>query len=218
MDKLGAKGLRLFESRAAEYIKDKGKVANLINIALRKGMNSESLKEVWERLQLTINVLRDWVSGEYKELPKRSLIILTAALLYFITPADLLPDFIPLSGYLDDMTVLGFVYSQISKDLDRYKAWKEAQQLSEEEQEISGNEEKAEGKTEEKIEGSEGKIEGSEGKIQVVGELKALGDPKGSEILADRGDQVEDFGKSGEVRGAQEMLISQGRFFNPHSI
>lgn len=135
MNKLGAKGLRLFESRAAEYIKDKSKVSTLLNLALRKGTSSDALKEVWERLQLMINVLRDWVAGDYKEIPKRSLIIVTAALLYFITPVDLVPDFIPISGYLDDITVLGFVYAQITKDLDQYKTWKEARRLSLESQE-----------------------------------------------------------------------------------
>lgn len=125
MDKLGTKGLRLFESRAAEYIKDKGKLSNLLNLAMRKGMSSDSIRDAWERLQLAVDVLKDWVSGEYKELPKRSLIILTAALLYFITPVDLVPDFIPLSGYLDDVTVIAYVYSQITKDLEAYKAWKE---------------------------------------------------------------------------------------------
>jgi len=128
MYKLGAKGLRLFNSRAAAYIKDKSKVSNLLNLAIRKGMSSDALKDVWEQLQLVINVLRDWVTGEYKEIPKRSLIILIAALLYFVTPADLVPDFIPLSGYLDDVTVLSFAYSQITKDLDRYKAWKAARE------------------------------------------------------------------------------------------
>ena len=132
MDKLGAKGLRLFESRAAEYIKDKSKVSTLLNLALRKGRSSDSLRDVWERLQLGVSVLKDWVSGEYKELPKRSLVILTAALLYFITPTDLVPDFIPLSGYLDDATVIAFVYSQITKDLDEYKAWKEARKMKDE--------------------------------------------------------------------------------------
>ena len=132
MDKLGAKGLRLFESRAAEYIKDKSKVSTLLNLALRKGRSSDSLRDIWERLQLGVNVLKDWVSGEYKELPKRSLVILTAALLYFITPTDLVPDFIPLSGYLDDATVIAFVYSQITKDLDNYKVWKEARKKKDE--------------------------------------------------------------------------------------
>lgn len=130
MNKLGAKGLRLFESRAAEYIKDKSKVSTLLKLAFQKGMSSDAFKEVWERLQLMINVLRDWVAGEYKEIPKRSLIIVTAALLYFITPVDLIPDIIPISGYFDDVTVLGFVYAQITKDLDQYKAWKEARGLS----------------------------------------------------------------------------------------
>lgn len=128
MNKIGEKGLRLFNSRAAEYIKDKSKVSTLLNLAIRKGASTDAFKDVWERLQLVINILKDWVTGEYKEIPKRSLIILTATLLYFVTPTDLIPDFIPLSGYLDDVTVLSFAYSQLKKDLEQYKVWRAAKE------------------------------------------------------------------------------------------
>lgn len=126
MDKLGAKGARLFEAKAAEYIKDKNKLSKLINMAFRKGMSLDKLKDVKERFQLGISVIKDWISGEYREIPMGTLIRLTAALLYLVTPTDLIPDFIPLSGYLDDLTVLSYVFSQIGKELDQYKFWKEA--------------------------------------------------------------------------------------------
>lgn len=124
MNRIGEKGLRIFNSRAADYIKDKSKVSTLLNLAIRKGTSTDAIKDVWEQLQLVINILKDWVTGEYKEIPKRTLILLTAALLYFVTPVDLVPDFIPFSGYLDDLTVLRFAYSLIKKDLDLYKVWK----------------------------------------------------------------------------------------------
>jgi uncharacterized membrane protein YkvA (DUF1232 family) len=36
---------------------------------------------------------------------------------------DLVPDFIPGLGYLDDVTVIGFVMNSIRKDVDRFKFW-----------------------------------------------------------------------------------------------
>lgn len=126
MDKFGAKGARLFEAKAAEYIKDKNKLGKLLNTAFRKGMSLDKLKDVKERFQLGISLLKDWISGEYREIPMGTVIRLTAALLYLVTPTDLIPDFIPLSGYLDDLTVLSYVFSQIGNELDQYKVWKES--------------------------------------------------------------------------------------------
>lgn len=39
-------------------------------------------------------------SGQYKELPRKAVLLMSAALLYFISPIDILPDFIPLTDLL----------------------------------------------------------------------------------------------------------------------
>lgn len=52
------------------------------------------------------------------------LVIAVAALLYLISPIDLIPDFIPLAGLLDDMVVAGMVLGY----LDRKAAAREAAQ------------------------------------------------------------------------------------------
>jgi uncharacterized membrane protein YkvA (DUF1232 family) len=48
------------------------------------------------------------------------------ALLYFINPADLIPDVIPIAGYVDDATVVGIVIASIRSHLDNYKDWKKS--------------------------------------------------------------------------------------------
>ena len=42
---------------------------------------------------------------------------------YLLTPIDLIPDFIPVLGYLDDVAVVGFLMKRISGDLDRFREW-----------------------------------------------------------------------------------------------
>lgn len=44
-----------------------------------------------------------------------------AALLYFIVPADVLPDFIPVLGYVDDVAAVAFVWNQLSKELQQFQ-------------------------------------------------------------------------------------------------
>lgn len=46
-----------------------------------------------------------------------------AAIAYFVSPVDVIPDALPIIGYLDDALVLKFVMDFISEDLDAYKEW-----------------------------------------------------------------------------------------------
>lgn len=124
MDKLAEKGFQMFQSRASDYIKDRGKLGRLLNLALRKGVSSEKLKDVWGNIQLFINCVRDWMTGEYRDISKNTLILVVAALLYLVSPLDVVSDFIPLTGLLDDVTVIGFVFKHVSEDLEKYKIWK----------------------------------------------------------------------------------------------
>lgn len=48
-----------------------------------------------------------------------------AGLLYFISPIDLLPDYIPLLGYIDDAFVMSVVMNAMASEIERYKAYME---------------------------------------------------------------------------------------------
>ncbi len=48
-------------------------------------------------------------------------VMLGAALLYIITPADLLPDWVPVAGWLDDLGMAGLVIAFISQRLDAFE-------------------------------------------------------------------------------------------------
>ena len=123
--KLEKKGLEPYKSIANEYLKDKKKSLGLLNEALQKATTHRSaLGETWEKLQLLFGVLRDWLNGNYKEMPKRSLLMIILGIVYFVSPIDGIFDYIPFAGLVDDAAVAGFVISQVSVDLERYKLWK----------------------------------------------------------------------------------------------
>jgi uncharacterized membrane protein YkvA (DUF1232 family) len=71
-------------------------------------------------VKLLAEMLRDYIRGEYKQIPWRMLAASVAALIYVINPLDIIPDFIPGIGWLDDMAMIGLVISGISHDLKDY--------------------------------------------------------------------------------------------------
>jgi uncharacterized membrane protein YkvA (DUF1232 family) len=79
--------------------------------------------KIWEYLGLLFSMLTDSFNGKYP-VPKKTVIIITFALLYLISPIDIAPDILPLIGFVDDVAVLAFAFSLIKEDLENYKAWK----------------------------------------------------------------------------------------------
>jgi len=58
-------------------------------------------------------------------MPPASVAMIGGGLLYFILPADLIPDFIPVIGYLDDLAVLTTIMNSLQKEICDYHIWKE---------------------------------------------------------------------------------------------
>jgi uncharacterized membrane protein YkvA (DUF1232 family) len=46
--------------------------------------------------------------------------LVIAGLLYFISPIDLLPDYIPVLGYIDDAFVISLVMNAVATEIERY--------------------------------------------------------------------------------------------------
>jgi uncharacterized membrane protein YkvA (DUF1232 family) len=74
-------------------------------------------------LPVLIRLLRAWSTGSYRRIPWKAVVSALAAVLYFLNPFDVIPDFIPLIGYLDDAAVAAYVMSLIGDEVDRYRAW-----------------------------------------------------------------------------------------------
>ena len=90
--------------------------------------NVESLKKYWDDACDMFSLLKDRATGKYTETPWRTIASIVGALLYVLSPFDLIPDFIPLAGYLDDATVFAFVLSIAQDDLNRYREWRKKEQ------------------------------------------------------------------------------------------
>ena len=116
-----------YKAKAKRLLEDESKLRSLIDVAGDKitaiVSNSAKMKEFTEQVRLAIRMIRAYISGEYRELPWRTLLILVAGILYFVTPLDLIPDFIPALGFVDDISVIFWIFKSFSDDLDRYREW-----------------------------------------------------------------------------------------------
>lgn len=74
--------------------------------------------------KLMLRMLKDYRKGLYREVPWFTIASIVFALLYVLNPLDLIPDFIPGIGYLDDLSVLGITLRFIESDLHKYLDWK----------------------------------------------------------------------------------------------
>ena len=84
------------------------------------------IRRVIEKVKVLVEMLGVYVKGEYKKIPKKTLIIIVAALIYLVNPFDLIPDFIPGIGYIDDARVIIFVFQSIFEDIQKFEKWKES--------------------------------------------------------------------------------------------
>lgn len=58
-----------------------------------------------EYVRIAFSTIKDCVSGKRKDVPWSVVFWIVAALLYFISPLDLIPDFVPVVGYGDDAAI-----------------------------------------------------------------------------------------------------------------
>ena len=81
-------------------------------------------------LPLLILMIRSYMRKEYTNLPTGTIAAAIGAVLYFVSPFDLIPDLIPGIGFLDDAAMLAYVMKLIGDDLKTYRAWRDEQSLS----------------------------------------------------------------------------------------
>ena len=116
-------------NRARRLIASRQALLHAVEQASRKAAalrNPPRLKEVLDELRAMLDLLKASATGAYPGLSKSNLLLIAGAVVYFLTPTDLLPDFIFGAGYIDDAMVITWVISTSREELDRFKRWRDA--------------------------------------------------------------------------------------------
>jgi uncharacterized membrane protein YkvA (DUF1232 family) len=102
-------------------------LAEALEKAGAKEKNKGPLEELWNYLTALFRLLRAYINREYKDIPWSSIVLVVVAIIYFVSIVDLIPDFLPGAGFIDDAAVVAFVITKIKSDIDKYLLWESEQ-------------------------------------------------------------------------------------------
>ncbi|MGE4407979.1 YkvA family protein, partial [Pseudomonas sp.] len=95
-----------------------GKIPALLLAVARKSSSKRGLlKGLREDLGLFQALCVAWWRGEYRAISPQALVAVVAGLLYFLSPIDAIPDWLPGLGLVDDLAVLTWVMRKWSDEL-----------------------------------------------------------------------------------------------------
>lgn len=125
-------GFRNAEGKAEKVLSNKEKLKATLTAAIAKAFNQkEKLKSVWDDFQTLFRLINAWLKKEYTEVPWKTILYAVTAVIYFLNPLDLVPDYIPITGLIDDISIIGFVINSIKKDLNLFLDWEKKQNIEE---------------------------------------------------------------------------------------
>jgi len=109
---------------AGFYLRDSKLLRQLVGEAASKAASlpKQQFKETWAYLQTMLRLVRAYYRGEYK-VPQTTLLLIVAVLVYLVNPLDLLPDWIPGLGLLDDAFIVALAVGKTRRTLEDFMVW-----------------------------------------------------------------------------------------------
>ncbi len=108
---------KVSEETVGEMVEKEGKLKGFFR-------HISVLQKYWKDVCEVFSLLKDWMAGRYPVIPWTVVATLVGALLYVLSPLDLIPDFIPVVGFTDDAGVFAVALSFAGADLEKYREWK----------------------------------------------------------------------------------------------
>ncbi|MCM3690110.1 YkvA family protein [Neobacillus niacini] len=110
---------------ALGYLDNPKRTEGLLKKAILKARNNKgTLGEAWGKLQLFFDLVQAYSKGEYRNVSPATILTIIGAILYFVSPLDVVPDFLVGLGILDDAAVISFTLKKLSVEIEAFKIWK----------------------------------------------------------------------------------------------
>jgi uncharacterized membrane protein YkvA (DUF1232 family) len=87
-------------------------------------LNFAKFSKLLKQLTLSFQMIKDYKSKAYINIPWKTITLIVVAILYFVNPFDIIPDFLPLVGYTDDAIAFAAIFKSVQSDLMDYCIWK----------------------------------------------------------------------------------------------
>lgn len=108
-------------SKANSLLGDKSKVAALL-ASLAPYMQKGGLQKIQSQLKLLSGYVSDIIHGRYKDYSTSALLLAVGAILYVVSPLDIVPDVLVGLGFIDDVAIVTWAISQLNKELAKYES------------------------------------------------------------------------------------------------
>ena len=93
---------------------------------LLKSTGNPVIEGVHDKLVTMYELVDSYIKKEYTGIQPGTVITFLSALIYMLSPFDLIPDVIPVTGYTDDAAVIIHVLkSGAEMDLRKFREWKD---------------------------------------------------------------------------------------------
>lgn len=119
------KGYQSSREKAEKIIDSPDEVDHILRKLERKLSDLPMAGGMLAYIPTFVSMLRSYIRQEYTALPIGTAISVLSALIYVLLPFDLIPDFIPGLGLLDDALVLTTVMAGVKADVDAYLRWRD---------------------------------------------------------------------------------------------
>lgn len=104
------------------------KVMMVLQMSYKKAGEPASLNHIandlFDKTKLLGEFIKAYYNGEYREIELMNIAKITAAIAYFASPIDLIPDAIPIIGFFDDVTIMLWLFETLNEELEAFETWK----------------------------------------------------------------------------------------------
>lgn len=112
------------KKEAEDILNNSSKLETFLAAVSKKFRTFKDAKDTIKKIPVLLELLKMYAKKEYTKAPKKTLIAIVSALIYFLSPIDVIPDFIPGIGMVDDALVITTVLKWVNDDLRDFIAWK----------------------------------------------------------------------------------------------
>lgn len=124
-EKLAQEELENGYEEAERILNDPDKIEKLLQRLEKKLKVIPVAGDALAIIPIMISLVRNYVKKEYTDVPLGSILAIISTTIYVVSQLDLIPDFIPIAGYLDDLAVISACLKLVKTDLDEYIKWRE---------------------------------------------------------------------------------------------
>ena len=117
------------KEKAKKLLEDRDKMDRFLERLEKKLKHIPVVGGMLSEIPTLIALVKAYIEKRYLDVPIEAMIAIVGSLIYFLSPIDLLPDFLPALGLVDDGAVIALALKLVHDDVKEYKTWRDKNKL-----------------------------------------------------------------------------------------